>query len=41
MRKHWGTPSWRDKYVTLAAISPPGDALGPLSWAPPSRSSGM
>ena len=26
MRKHGGTPSWRDKYVTLAAISPPGVA---------------
>ena len=28
MRKHWGTPSWRDKYVTLAAISPPSVARG-------------
>ena len=28
MRKHGGTPSWRDKYVTLAAISPPGVARG-------------
>ena len=28
MRKHGGTPSWRDKQVTLAAISPPGDARG-------------
>ena len=28
MRKHVGTPSWRDKHVTLAAISPPGDARG-------------
>ena len=28
MRKHGGTPSWRDKQVTLAAISPPGVARG-------------
>ena len=28
MCKHGGTPSWRDKYVTLAAISPPGVARG-------------
>ena len=28
MRKHKGTPSWRDKHVTLAAISPPGVAWG-------------
>ena len=28
MRKHGGTPSRRDKYVTLAAISPPGVARG-------------
>ena len=28
MRKHGGTPSWRDKHVTLAAISPPGVARG-------------
>ena len=28
MRKHGGTPSWRDKQVTLAAISPPGVAQG-------------
>ena len=28
MRKHGGTPSQRDKYVTLAAISPPGVARG-------------
>ena len=28
MRKHGGTPSQRDKHVTLAAISPPGDARG-------------
>ena len=27
MRKHGGTPSRRDKHVTLAAISPPGAAL--------------
>ena len=28
MRKHGGTPSRPDKYVTLAAISPPGVARG-------------
>ena len=28
MRKHGGTPSWRDKHVTLAANSPPGVARG-------------
>ena len=28
MRKHGGTPSWRDKHVTLAAISPSGVARG-------------
>ena len=28
MRKHEGTPSWRDKHVTLAAISPSGVARG-------------
>ena len=28
MRKHKGTPSWRDKYVTAAATSPPGAARG-------------
>ena len=28
MRKHRGTPSRRDKYVTLAAISPPGVPRG-------------
>ena len=28
MRKHGGTPSRRDKHVTLAAISPPGEARG-------------
>ena len=28
MRKHGGTPSRRDKHVTLAAISPPGDSRG-------------
>ena len=28
MRKHGGTPSWRDKHVTLAAISTPGVARG-------------
>ena len=27
-RKHGGTPSRRDKYVTPAAISPPGAARG-------------
>ena len=30
MRKHGGTPSRRDKQVTPAAISPPGDARGRL-----------
>ena len=28
MRKHGGTPSQRDKHVTLAANSPPGVARG-------------
>ena len=28
MRKHRGTPSRRDKHVTLAAITPPGVARG-------------
>ena len=28
MRKQGGTPSWRDKHVTLAAISLPGVARG-------------
>ena len=28
VRKHGGTPSWRDKYVTLAAICLPGVARG-------------
>ena len=28
MRKHWGTPSRRDRHVTLAAISPPDVARG-------------
>ena len=28
MRKHGGTPSWRDKHVTPAAISPPRVARG-------------
>ena len=28
MRKHGGTPSRRDKHVTLAAINPPGVARG-------------
>ena len=28
MRKHGGTPTRRDEYVTLAAISPPGVARG-------------
>ena len=28
MRKHGGTPSRRDKHVTLAAISPPDVARG-------------
>ena len=28
MHKHGGTPSWRDKYVPLAAISSPSAARG-------------
>ena len=28
MRKHGGTPSWQDKHVTPAAMSPPGVARG-------------
>ena len=28
MRKHGGTPSRHDRYITLAAISPPGVARG-------------
>ena len=28
MRRHGGTPSWRDKRAALAAISPPGVAQG-------------
>ena len=28
MRRHGGTPSRRNRYVTLAAISPPGAARG-------------
>ena len=32
MRKHGGTPSWRDKHVTPAAISPPGVAQGRSVW---------
>ena len=34
MRKKGGTPSRRDKYVTLAAISPPGVAQAALLGAP-------
>ena len=30
MRKHGGTPPQRYKYLTLAAISPPGVARGRL-----------
>ena len=30
MRKQGGTPSWRDKHVMLASISPPSDARGRL-----------
>ena len=33
MRKHGGTPSRRDKHVTLAAISPPGVARAALFGA--------
>ena len=32
MRKHGGTPFWRDKHVTLAAIGPPGVARGRFVW---------
>ena len=32
MRKHRGTPSWRDKHVGPAAISPPGVARGRFVW---------
>ena len=32
MRKHGGTPSGRDKHVTLEAISPPGVAQGRFVW---------
>ena len=32
MRKHGGTPSQRDKCITLTAISPPGVAQGRLVW---------
>ena len=28
MHKHGGTSSWRDKHVTLAAVSPLGAAWG-------------
>ena len=41
MRKHGGTPSWRDKHVTPAAISPPGVAQDRFCWGPTVRSSGM
>ena len=32
MRKHGGTPPWRDQYVTLALISPPSAARGRYVW---------
>ena len=32
MAKHGVTASRRDMYVTLAAISPPGDAQGRFVW---------
>ena len=32
MPTHGSTPSRRDKYVTLAAISPPGVARGRFVW---------
>ena len=32
MRNHGGTPSQRDKYITLAAISPSGVAWGRFVW---------
>ena len=40
VRKHGGTPSWRDKYVTLAAISPPGVARGRFVGGHQSRLAG-
>ena len=40
MRKHGGTPSRRDKHVTLAAISPPGVARGRLVRGQQSRLAG-
>ena len=41
MRNHGGTPSRHDKYVTLAAISPPSVARDRFVWGPPVRSGGM
>ena len=41
MGKHGGTPSWRDKQVTPAEISPSSVARGPPVWGPTVRSSGM
>ena len=40
MRKHGGTPSRRDKHVTLAAISPPGVARGCFVGGQQSRLAG-
>ena len=41
MRKHGGTPSRRDKHVTLAAISPPGVAWGRFVGAQQSGPAGF
>ena len=40
MRKHGGTPSRRDRNVTLAAIRPPGDAHGRFVGGHQSRLAG-
>ena len=40
MPKHGGTPSWRDKHVTPAAISPPGVARGRFVGGPQSGLAG-
>ena len=40
MHKHGGTPSWRDKHVTPAAISPPGVARGRFVGGQQSRLAG-
>ena len=40
MLKHGGTPSWRDKQITPAAISPPGVAQGRFVGGQQSRLAG-